>query len=553
MLRISAKKLLEYDTKELHEKLFGDMVLIFEDGEVITNERATLFSHYVWKMHQKYPYTPLLKAHHLQTLIGDGETPHGAHLKLINSVLWSVYDAYASITPDRKQLLDDLAKLGYEITNEIYNELSIRLEAWTTSLDITDFLEITTHPVVSKALAEVPPTQAGMDSITKLLQSQISSNPDFKHNPLAIAIRTGIARMGQALQCLGPRGFITDVDSDIFREPVMASYISGIRSLYEALIESRSAAKSLMNSEKPLQDSEYFSRRQQLVCQNVKHLHMGDCGSTHYLLWHVRDERYEGVTKIGSSDLITIAGKYYLDEETNSLKIVRKSDKHLMGKTLKLRSVFGGCMHPDPHGVCEVCYGEAALAVPKNANLGHITCVSMTAILGQLILSTKHFDGSSKVEGIVLKPLEKKYLSSELNGNKFFLNEKLKGKEVKIHINTHDAPGLPDVKLVDNVDQLNVSRVSEFPMIGIEVYDGKITEITSLAVNVNDRRSSLSHDFLRYAKAHGYSVTDSGKYIFDMSKWDYSKPLLVLPMVHFSMSSHQSCLHRPAPLASNSY
>jgi hypothetical protein len=216
-------------------------------------------------MHQLYPYTPLLKAHHLQTLIGTGEMPHGAHLKLINSVLWSVYDTYSGIVQDRKQLLDDLSKLGYEITNEIYNELSVRLEPYVTSLDITDFLEITTNPLVAKALADVTPTQAGMDEITKTLQYQINTSPDFKHNPLAIAIRTGVARMGQALQCLGPRGFLTDVDSDIFREPVMASYISGIRSLYEALIESRSAAKSLMNSEKPLQDSEYFSRRQQLV------------------------------------------------------------------------------------------------------------------------------------------------------------------------------------------------------------------------------------------------------------------------------------------------
>ena len=208
MIRITAKKLLEYETTELHEKLFGDMVLVFDDGEVITNERATIFSHYVWKMHKLYPYTPLLKAHHLQSMIGSGETPHGAHLKLINTVLWSVYDAYSTIVTDRRQFLDDLAKLGYEITNEIYNELSVRLEPFVTGLCITDFLEITTHPQVAKALAEVTPTQQGMDDIYKLLQSQIATNPDFKHNPLAIAIRTGIARMGQALQCLGPRSEI---------------------------------------------------------------------------------------------------------------------------------------------------------------------------------------------------------------------------------------------------------------------------------------------------------------------------------------------------------
>lgn len=538
MLKISAGKLLNYSTQELWDRLRGEFIVVFRDGELITNHKEVIYSSYVWDYHRKYPNTPLLMSHHIKSLNKDGETAASAHLKLINNVLWSVYDAYANV-PDRQALLDDLSRLGYEITNRMYNELSTRLEEYVTSLDIVDFIAITKFPAVEKALDEMLPSEEGISDIASMLQRQLKSEPAFKENPLAIAIRTGIARMGQALQCLGPRGYLTDVDSNIFKYPITSSYIQGIRSLHDSMIESRSASKALMNSSKPLQDSEYFSRRQQLICQNVKNLHLGDCGSQEYLLWHVKAEYEVGGKKI-PSDLSTIAGKYYLDETTNRLNVVRESDKHLIGKTIKMRSIIAGCRHTDPYGVCEVCYGETALAVPMNANIGHIACVSMTSVLGQLILSTKHYDGSSTVEGIVLKPSDKKYLTTETNGYRYFLNDKLKSKNVKIYVNVHEATGLPDIKLVQNVLQLNISRISEFEQILLSVGDAKSQEILSLDVHVSARHSSMSHDFLKYIKEKGYAITEDGKYEFDMSDWDYSLPIFILPMSHYNLSNHQS-------------
>ena len=546
MLRIKAEKLLAYTTEQLMDNLEGDFILVFRNGELVTNERECQYSSFIWDLHRTYPKTPLLKEHHVKSINGDNETSVNAHLKLINAVIWTVYDTYVNDYKDKGDLLEELSKQVYLITNLMYNDLSYRLEEYVTSLDITDFIKITKLPVVASALETVSPTQEGIETVSKLIQDQIKSAPELKYNPLAISIRTGNSRLGQALQCLGPRGYLTDVDSNIFRYPIMSSYISGIRSLYDSLIESRSASKSLFNSTKPLQDSEYFSRRQQLICQNVKNIHYGDCGSTNYLLWHVRDVTYEGVTKISSGDLKTIAGKYYLDEEVNppTLRIVKSSDAHLIGKAIKLRSVVAGCNHPDPYGVCETCYGDVALAIPKNSNLGHLSCVTMTAILAQLILSTKHFDGSSVVEGIVLKPLEKRFLASEINGSRYFLNPKIKDKDVKIQINVGDAPGLPDINRVSDVNQLNTTRVSEFPMILMSVGDSKGVEINSLTVCVNARKSSMTHDFLNFIKQKGYNIIDDGKgnskYEFDMTGWDYEKPIFVLPLSHFNTSDHQN-------------
>lgn len=538
MLRIKAENFLQHTTDELFKKLEGDFIIYFSDGEYETNEREVIYSSFVWDYFRKYPKTPMLMRHHLRYLTGGGDPSAQILLKMVQNVYWSVYDAYRDDYENRRDLIDELSKLGYDIVNNAYCYLTKHLGAHVTSLNILDFISITRSEEVSAATLSAEPTEAGMVKLNGVLQDQLKNNPANKRNPLAVAIRTGISRLGQGLQCLGMRGFLTDVDSDIFRQPIMTGYIRGIRGLYESLIESRSAAKSLMNSTKPLQDSEYFSRRQQLVCQNVQNLHMGDCGSTRHLIWKIRGKgKGDGANPNG--DLETLAGKYYLDDETGSYKVLRKSDTHLIGKTLMVRSIIAGCNHPDPNGVCEYCYGETALAFPEHTNLGQAACVTMTSILGQMILSTKHYDGSSVTENIVLRGLEKKYFTVGVGGSTYMLSDKLKGKTVKLHIRIEDCPGLVDTKLAEDLRIFNVSRVSEFSQVAIEVTDAEgVIEVTTLDVFVNARNSSMTHDLLAYARDNGYSIVDD-KYRIDLTKWDHSKPLFVLPLSHFNVSMHQ--------------
>jgi hypothetical protein len=539
MLRINARDLLKYSTEQLWEGLTGEFVLVFDDGEIVSNYKEVLYSSYVWDFHREYLNTPVLVKHHIQHHVGSKRLGASTHLNLINSVLWSVFDTYTHSVNDKTKLLDDLAHKAYQIANIMYNDLTYRLEEYVTSLDITDFISVTKHPEIEHSINTMPATQEGIDHVYNTIKRLFKEDPEFKKNPLVKVINSGLANMGQALQCVGPRGFLTDIDSNLFRNPIKRGFTQGIRSAHDMMIETRSAAKSLIFSTDPLQQSEYFSRRQQFICQNVRHIHSGDCGSKEYLEWHVRDARYEGTTKVSDCDLITLAGKYYLDEQTKSLKVLTVDDTHLIGKVVKLRSPIAGCAHPDPYGICEVCYGETALGIPKNSNLGHITCVSMTAVVGQNILSTKHFDGSSVVEGIVLKPEEKKYLSSTVNGSCYYLADSLKNKNVQLVMSSRNASGLTDILMVNSIEKLSLARISEFEDIGIIITTPKETEIRTLSVNVNGRLSSLTYDLLKYIKEKGWNVTSDDNYVVDMSGWDYSKPILVLPMRHFNMSDHQ--------------
>lgn len=551
MIKVNGRKILSTPINVLWENLYGEFILVMDDGEIRTNHKDVMFSRYVWEYHIKYPKTPLLVKHCLTSIISEKRYGTNTHTDLINNVFWDVYDSYLTATKDRTKLLDDLAKLAYEVSNVIYNELSYRLEEHVTSLSILDFIKITKDKEVDKMMSELKPTEESVANAYKFIEDKFKTDEVFKQNRLVKAINSGIVKKAQALQCVGPRGFLTDIDSNQFETPVLRGFTQGIRSAHDMIIETRSASKSIIFSEAPLQQSEYFSRRQQLIWQNIRNLHLGDCGSTEYLDWLVRDERYEGVTKVADCDLNSLAGKYYLDETIGKLRVVKKTDKHLIDKTIKLRSPVAGCKHPDPYGICEVCFGEATLAVPENSNLGHIAGVSMSSKLGQMILSTKHLDASAVVEGIVLKPHEKKYLSAQMNGSTYSLANSLSSKSVSLIVKGYkdiktkinNASALTDINLIQDVTKLSLSRVSEFDEIALVIRDKNGSEeAVTLQVEINGRLPSFTYDMLNYIKTKGWTITEENNYVIDMSDWDYKKALLVLPLRHFNTSDHQKVI-----------
>lgn len=536
MIKVHIRNLLKHSTAALWENLRGEFILVFDDqDEVVTNEKECIYSSYCWDLIRQYPQLPITKNHHIRGVIKDGRMTADTHNDLISNIMFDIYDAYHAIVPDKVKLLDAMAKRAYEIVNLMYNELSYKLEACVTTLDILDFLEIDEHPEIAKAEQMLQQTQEGIDAFYKAIKNTLNNDKALDNNQLAKAVRSKLVKVDQTLQCVGPRGFLTDVDSYIYKKPIVTGYFKGIRTLEDSMKESRSAAKALMFSVDPMKKAEYFSRRQQFVCQNVKNLHRTDCGSKHYLLWQVRGEEViEGVVT-RESDLKTIFGKYYLDEESNTLKVIKKTDTHLIGKTIKMRDAVAGCQHPDPYGICEVCFGEASITVPEDTNLGHMACVSMTQIVTQLVLSTKHYDGSSVVEGIRLQPHDKKYLSAQINGNDYYLSNDLKNKKVSIKIDARNAKGLADVSAVDDVGKLTISRISEIEELQliIDNQKGQIDEIP-LTVAVNKRLANLTHHLLRHCKRTGWEIVDN-KYIIDMTGWDWSLPILTLPLRHFNM------------------
>lgn len=531
MEKIIARSLLAQTTEHLWDNLRGKFILVFDDGELETNWKESVYSSYVWDFHRMYPKTPLLMKHHLRTVLGKNRLSPSSNLTLIGNVVWSVHDSDPDVS------LDTLALQTYQKVNHMYNDLSLRLEEYVGSIDLMDFIKVLRSPAIAEANNTVEATPESIEQTYKKIMDNLGSDPVLRDNPLAKAGRSKIVNTGQLLQCIGPRGYLTDTDSRQFRNPVLRGYTDGIRLFHDHLIESRSAAKSLLFSKKPLQDAEYFSRRLQLMDMVVQNLHVGDCGSNNYMLWTVKGPTYDAKgNETHAGDLPCIVGKLYLDEETGRLKAIHKGDKHLIGKTLKMRGVLE-CQHPDPYGICTTCFGEMSLAVPPNSNIGHMCCTSMTQKSSQMVLSTKHLDTSASVETVVVQQTDRKYISPGPDGYSYVLEKSLRGK-VKLILNVKQATNLTDIQEVKNISDLNVHRISSMTDICISVDTGKMYEEVTMMVGFERRPASMSYAMLDYIRKYGWDIDDRGNYVINLEHWDRAQPFLVLPLLHYNMSDH---------------
>lgn len=542
MKRISARYLLSYTTDQLWEILRGNFVLVFDNNEALqTSARPTIYSSYVWDYHRQYPNTPILPEHHVTHLLklnsadlrDHKRLATGTHLKLISRTLKSVYHAYQG---DSVANLDTLAEMAYRVTNTMYNDLSYRCEPWVTSLDIEDFIDLLDHPTLVEAKKDMQPTDESINAIYKTIGDILLLDPTFADNPISKLARGGLVNMGQVYQSVGPRGVLEDTGGRQFPRPIMRSFIEGLRSFHDSLIESRQAARSLAFSKAPLEQTEYFSRRLQLICQTVRNLHMTDCGSKSYLPWTIRGRVTEGGKVQRRSDLDLLVGKHYIKDD-GTLGTIQTTDAHLIGHTLKLRSPLH-CAHADAYGICAACFGELSYNIPEGSNIGQMCCTSMTQQSSQNVLSTKHHVGSASVAPIHLDDFHKKFLDTTGDKRTYLLAEELKGQMVRLVIPAANASNFTDIATVKDVNDLNIVRISEMDKIGLTVGEGEYAVTHDLTVAVDRRLASMTYPLLAYIKQYGWSYTEKQNYSIDMSHWDWTRPILELPMKSYNMSDH---------------
>ena len=539
MRRISARYLLGMSTERLWELLAGPFTLVFDDGtDFNTNARETLFSSYAWNFHRTYPKTPLLPKHHVAYVLRGGRLRTSSHLKLLGNCLWSVRDTYID---DPAVKLEQLAEMTYRLVNLMYNDLTYRLEEYVTGLCITDYVQILDHPDILAAKEGAPETNEAIKHIQSVIKKTLKEDPVLRLNPIAKATESGVANMSQVLQCVGPRGFVSDIDSFEFPRPIMRGFAEGIhRDFYWSLIESRHSAMSLAQSKDPLEQTEYFNRRLQLIAQTLRNLHPGDCGSTEYLYWTFAGEEFdEAGDLVKKSDVDFFAGKYFVNA-SGGLTCIKKGDDHLIGHTVKLRSPLM-CGHPDPHGICSTCLGQMSESIldPLTGNIGQTMATYLTELISQLVLSTKHDAGSGGADAIVLDEVGKHYFQLTGDRNSYLLHQRLKDSQVRIVIPHKFAANLTELLDVQDVNQLpSITRISELPAIKLVVGAGESVFSSEFKVSQDRRMASMTYQLLSHIKKHNFTLSERGDYVINMAGWDFSQPILVLPKKRYNMSDH---------------
>lgn len=537
MITVSARKLLQHSTEELGTILKGAFKLQFDDGVIETNAFETYYSSIGWDMIRQYPESPILMKHHLTHQLGEKLVGSDTHRTLFNSISWSVVDTYKERDPE---IVEKMAEAIYIATNVMQNTMVVGLESSAVSMDLLEYIEIMKHPEVMAVRQNMEPTSTSIDLLNKTISKVMHTDASIAGNTICLSVRAKLVREAQMLQCLGVRGFTKEINSDVFKHPIMRGFTEGMRKFHDALIESRSASMSLFYSTAPLKLAEYFARKLQLLCMTVERLHKGDCGSTRYLNFLIRDKEPGTNGRPGRKcDLDILEGKYYMDDESGTLKMVRRSDKHLIGKQLKMRFAFMGCKHADKNGICETCYGGLAESVPKGSNIGHITSSASTQQSSQLILSTKHFLGSSVIELIEIDEAYRSFIKASSSGTEYMFCPELERLNAKFIISSYSARGMTDIREADNVRRLGITHVSDIESITIMTTDqfGEII-YTPIDLNIARRNASMTYDMLEHIKQVGWDFDEKSNYIVPLQGWDFSKSAFTLPMRDHNMSDY---------------
>lgn len=549
-MRISVKSLLGKSLKELDELLSGTFTLVVDDGEVEVHTNDVLLSSFAWQLNVRYNDSIVNKDHLISSVLStNGRIANSTVLNLLSRIIRQIDTKTRGTVPEdiRIERLYQMTELAFDIIGDVYNEMSLYVEPWASSLDILDVIEILEHPDIDAAYQTVEPNQDSIDNMSRIIKRVLHDpSKNMTHNPLSKLSRSGLISEKQVEQCLGPRGYGTDTDSMIFDKPIMRGYVDGLRLFRDSLIESRSASKSLSMAKADLQDAEYFSRRLQLLVQSVENIHRGDCGSKDYMLWHVRPKKEIDGTIYHPGDLKNLIGVTYLAED-GLLKTITDRCTHLIGKSIKIRTVYK-CHHPDPRGVCSTCYGALSDAIAPNSNLGHINAVWVTQKSTQSVLSVKHLDGSSVIERILLSTVAAKYLGVGEDGNSYSLLPHLKNSSPKIIVPANMVMNITDVDEVQDVRMLAPRHVSEIDGImlsyQVKTRTGSEEHVVGLPVVVRSRLASFTHEMLEHIKKHRWEIAPNGDYVFDMSQWDFSRTFLELPLRHFNMSDHSRDIAR---------
>lgn len=540
MKRIQARTLLGYSTAQLWDALYGRFVLVFDDGEEKqVHYKTVLYSSYFWDFHRMFPKTPLLYRHHVDSVLQGGTLTSKTHIELLGKVFWDVVDVNEFKNANQR---DPLVEMMYRITNQVYNDLSHRCERFVTSIDILDFVNLVEHPELKPALDAVDGSRSTLERAYDTALKVLNHSTEMSENAVVRAFRAKMVNPNQVLQCVAPRGFVTEVDGHIIPQPVTRSFTNGMRSLHNIVAESRPAAKTLYYAEAPLEQAEYFARRLQLLCMTVEKIYYGDCGTTDYLPWRVKGPGFDASGRlVFPGDLKFMVGKYYLNEQTSQLEVITKDSSELIGKTVMLRSPLR-CKHHDKHGVCSVCFGKLSDNVSPYANIGHLCAATMTQQTGQNILSAKHIETSSTSDVITLDQLASKFFEVSAAGNSYLFNKQLCGTGAKCIVSRDEAFGLTDIHLVNNITDINPARVSEIGTVGIVTSQG--LEPVPITLERKGRPALLTYEFLGYLKTHGWELDPKGNYQFDLSNWDFTKPVFRLPDIEYNFSQHSKEIAR---------
>jgi len=174
-------------------------------------------------------------------------------------------------------------------------------------------------------------------------------------------------------------GLKSDLLGNTIPIPINSNLIvGGFSNITNYFIDAGASRKSLIANKEKMGSSGHMALLMKLSCVGTYISETEDCHTPHTVKLTINDSKF----------LEMCVGRYYRLPGMREFKLLKKSDTHLIGRTILVRDP-GKCGCKD--GVCKTCYG-ALSKVNKGMDVGIFAATIISRPLSQNILSTKHLN-----------------------------------------------------------------------------------------------------------------------------------------------------------------
>ena len=484
----------------------------FEDGTVADTTVAEAYLSHPWLMLlKKYRKTPVTKERYISNYLNCSMWSVGGIIKLASAIRRGIIETYHLEGEDLKQLNERI----FETRNTFYNNV-IGLEEFISGGDIEDFIEIHSSETVRNMLDKRLQSQEWVEETHNTVLDVLKEAKEVRiNNEIRKAIIGKNVNTTQALQCIGPRGTLTDIDGSIYPTVITRGYSEGLDNLVYVALDSRMAAKALYYADDTIRNAEYFARKLQILCIAIESIVGDDCGTDNYLEWNVGGELNDDGTVKDWGSLPMLRGSYY-KTETGNLVPIQGNEAHLIGKTIQKRWVIG-CKNHDPKTKCKTCFGEMRYNLKDGDNIGHVSSATLVKQTTQRVLSVKHKMGSTIETSMFITTGARKHF--DFKDEKYYLTDR---EVLKIGIAVQSLRNLSLMRMEDY--EINIGNIDTVTL----YYNEEMTESKTVRIIKGKGGLVFTEQFMRHA--HTINIRNIGaEYIFDIQKYGTDPIFKLIP------------------------
>lgn len=514
----------------------GTYMVEFDDGVLEHNGAEIVYTRHILNYWLALPRGfQLLKRY---SIAYDRKIDPHTHLELCGRIFYDYCTMYDGTKWDINDSEMNLI-LYRDVINELYNFHVRYLTPYIQGTNSFDLIEIIKHPDIKAAHDKLKNKKGAFSAedishVHDIIQETILKDPALKHNSYVIALRAKTIKMQQMQMVIGPIGFGTDINSNIFPYPIVNSFYEGNNQLWQMAIESRNASTAILYNELVMPTSQYANRRYQLFASSIRFVVREDCGSTDYKETFVIDKKH----------LSTLLGLWYVNEETGQLEPIKTSDTHLIGKTIRHRFITHCHWKGSRAEFCSKCYGQIyrvaathdhpEISGVRGRNIGHIAAAFLGGATSSQVLGRKHSKSSATTSGLSLVGVETEYVKLSEDGNTLhFHNDLHRLKHFDIVLLRNGVEHIFDLAK-GNIDRTHPSAITRINSFLIRDHEAGINNPISVWVGSNQRAAYLTDEALDYILKYGWELSKDKDLIISLEHWDKNKPFIVVPQVELS-------------------